>query len=83
MKTELTDNMPERENWAWLREMLDALGDKVLKLYCLDVAEVKKTRAACHNWSYRYSEKKVVTSTTRENGGYTLFVRTEEKDGSS
>ena len=79
MKTELTDNMPERENWAWLREMLDALGDKVLKLFCVDIGQVRKTRAACHNWSYRYSEKKVVTSTEHDNGGYTLFVRTEEK----
>ena len=82
MRYELTNEMPERENWAWLREMLDAMdSEQVLKLFCIDIGQVRKIRAACHNWSYRYSEKKVVTSTEHDNGGYTLFVRTEDKDG--
>ena len=74
MKFEVSDEMPERESWAWLREMLDVLDDKVLKLF-VTPDQLKKTRTACHNWSYRFSDKKIVTSTTRDNGGYVLYVR--------
>jgi len=79
MKYEVGNEMPERNDWFWLRELLDALEpEQVLKLYLLP-DELKKTRTACHNWSYRYADKRVVTSTKRGDGGYTLYVRTYEQ----